>query len=242
LLGISYPSLTLPTASNVNLATFENPLPPEDAALIDLVKGQNIASLPAFSPLADYIEAPVLLVLGDDVSTDEILPAGARVLPYRSNIPKLAEFTFGQLDETYPSRALKIRDTSGHILVAGSNYGQGSSREHAAITPRFLGLQVVLAISFARIHWQNLANFGVLALQFEDASDYQRIQQGDVLSFEEIRDALVSDTEIIVHNKTRNEKYSVRHRLSLRQIQMLLSGGLIPWIQNERPVADPNEP
>jgi aconitate hydratase len=242
LLGISYPSLTLPTASNVNLATFENPLPPEDAALIDLVKGQNIASLPAFSPLADYIEAPVLLVLGDDVSTDEILPAGARVLPYRSNIPKLAEFTFGQLDETYPSRALKIRDTSGHILVAGSNYGQGSSREHAAITPRFLGLKVVLAISFARIHWQNLANFGVLALEFEDASDHQRIQQGDVLSFEEIRDALVSDTEIIVHNKTRNEKYSVRHRLSLRQIQMLLSGGLIPWIQNQRPVADPNEP
>jgi len=242
LLGISYPSLTLPTASNVNLATFENPLPPEDAALIDLVKGQNIASLPAFSPLADYIEAPVLLVLGDDVSTDEILPAGARVLPYRSNIPKLAEFTFGQLDETYPSRALKIRDTSGHILVAGSNYGQGSSREHAAITPRFLGLQVVLAISFARIHWQNLANFGVLALQFEDASDYQRIQQGDVLRLEGIRDALTSGTEIAVHNTTRNETYSVRHRLSVRQIGMLLAGGLIPWIQNQRPLADPNEP
>jgi aconitate hydratase len=242
LLGISYPSLTLPTTSNVNLATFENPLPPEDAALIDLVKGQNIASLPAFSPLADYIEAPVLLVLGDDVSTDEILPAGARVLPYRSNIPKLAEFTFGQLDETYPSRALKIRDTSGHILVAGSNYGQGSSREHAAITPRFLGLQVVLAISFARIHWQNLANFGVLALQFEDASDYQRIQQGDVLSLEDIRDALTSGTEIAVHNTTRNETYSVRHRLSVRQIGMLLAGGLIPWIQNQRPLADPNEP
>ena len=242
LLGISYPSLTLPTTSNVNLATFEDPLPPEDAALIDLVKGQNIASLPAFSPLADYIEAPVLLVLGDDVSTDEILPAGARVLPYRSNIPKLAEFTFGQLDETYPSRALKIRDASGHILVAGSNYGQGSSREHAAITPRFLGLKVVLAISFARIHWQNLANFGVLALEFEDASDHQRIQQGDVLSLEDIRDALTSGTEIAVHNTTRNETYSVRHRLSVRQIGMLLAGGLIPWIQNQRPLADPNEP
>jgi aconitate hydratase len=242
LLGISYPSLTLPTASNVNLATFENPLPPEDAALIDLVKGQNIASLPAFSPLADYIEAPVLLVLGDDVSTDERLPAGARVLPYRSNIPKLAEFTFGQLDETYPSRALKIRDTSGHILVSGANYGQGSSREHAAITPRFLGLKVVLAISFARIHWQNLANFGVLALEFEDASDHQRIQQGDVLSLEDIRDAMTSGTEIAVHNTTRNETYSVRHRLSVRQIGMLLAGGLISWIQNQRPLADPNEP
>ena len=242
LLGISYPSLTLPTASNVNLATFENPLPPEDAALIDLVKGQNIASLPAFSPLADYIEAPVLLVLGDDVSTDEILPAGARVLPYRSNIPKLAEFTFGQLDETYPSRALKIRDTSGHILVAGSNYGQGSSREHAAITPRFLGLQVVLAISFARIHWQNLANFGVLAIEFENASDYQRIQQGDVLVLDDIRDALTSGTKMTVSNKTRGETYSAEHHLSLRQIRMLLAGGLIPWIQNQRPLSNPNEP
>jgi aconitate hydratase len=242
LLGISYPSLTLPTASNVNLATFENPLPPEDAALIDLVKGQNIASLPAFSPLADYIEAPVLLVLGDDVSTDEILPAGARVLPYRSNIPKLAEFTFGQLDETYPSRALKIRDTSGHILVAGSNYGQGSSREHAAITPRFLGLQVVLAISFARIHWQNLANFGVLAIEFENASDYQRIQQGDVLVLDDIRDALTSGTKMTVTNKTRGETYSAQHHLSLRQIRMLLAGGLIPWIQNQRPLSNPNEP
>jgi aconitate hydratase len=242
LLGISYPSLTLPTTSNVNLATFENPLPPEDAALIDLVKGQNIASLPAFSPLADYIEAPVLLVLGDDVSTDEILPAGARVLPYRSNIPKLAEFTFGQLDETYPSRALKIRDTSGHILVAGSNYGQGSSREHAAITPRFLGLKVVLAISFARIHWQNLANFGVLALEFEDASDHQRIQQGDALSLEDIRDALTSGTKMTVTNKTRGETYSAEHHLSLRQIRTLLAGGLIPWIQNQRPLSNPNEP
>ena len=242
LLGITYPSLTLPTTSNVNLATFENPLPPEDAALIDLVKGQNIASLPAFSPLADYIEAPVLLVLGDDVSTDEILPAGARVLPYRSNIPKLAEFTFGQLDETYPSRALKIRDTSGHILVAGSNYGQGSSREHAAITPRFLGLQVVLAISFARIHWQNLANFGVLAIEFENASDYQRIQQGDVLVLDDIRDALTSGTKITVKNKTKSETYSAEHHLSLRQIRMLLAGGLIPWIQNQRPLSNPNEP
>ena len=242
LLGISYPSLTLPTTSNVNLATFENPLPPEDAALIDLVKGQNIASLPAFSPLADYIEAPVLLVLGDDVSTDEILPAGARVLPYRSNIPKLAEFTFGQLDETYPSRALKIRDTSGHILVAGSNYGQGSSREHAAITPPFLGLQVVLAISFARIHWQNLANFGVLAIEFENASDYQRIQQGDVLVLDDIRDALTSGTKMTVTNKTRGETYSAEHHLSLRQIRMLLAGGLIPWIQNQRPLSNPNEP
>jgi aconitate hydratase len=155
-------------------------------------------------------------------------------LPYRSNIAKLAEFTFGQLDETYPARASQIRDTSGHIVVAGSNYGQGSSREHAAIAPRFLGLQAVLAISFARIHWQNLANFGVLALEFENASDYDQIQQGDLLVLTGIRDALSAGTKISVHNKTRNENYKVRHGLSARQIGMLLSGGLISWLQEKR--------
>jgi len=234
LLEMDYPQLELPEISSVNLDIFEEPLTPIAAAQVELVKGENITSLPSFSPLADLIEAPVILKLGDDVSTDEILPAGARVLPYRSNIAKLAEFTFGQLDETYPARASQIKDTSGHIVVAGSNYGQGSSREHAAIAPRFLGLQAVLAISFARIHWQNLANFGVLALEFENASDYDQIQQGDFLVMTGIRDALSAGTEISVHNKTRNENYNVRHGLSARQIGMLLSGGLISWLQEKR--------
>ena len=234
LLEMDYPQLELPEISSVNLDIFEEPLTPIAAAQVELVKGENITSLPSFPPLADLIEAPVILKLGDDVSTDEILPAGARVLPYRSNIAKLAEFTFGQLDETYPARASQIKDTSGHIVVAGSNYGQGSSREHAAIAPRFLGLQAVLAISFARIHWQNLANFGVLALEFENASDYDQIQQGDFLGMTGIRDALSAGTEISVHNKTRNENYYVRHGLSARQIGMLLSGGLISWLQEKR--------
>jgi aconitate hydratase len=190
--------------------------------------------LPAFPSLTDRIEAPVILVVGDDISTDEILPAGARVLPYRSNIPKLAEFTFDQVDGTYPTRAIDIRDTSGHIVVAGANYGQGSSREHAAITPRFLGLRAVLAVSFARIHWQNLANFGVLAIEFADATDHARIQQGDVLVLAGIREALVSGTDITVHNMTRNEDLLARHRLSTRQVGMLLAGGLIPWLREQR--------
>lgn len=234
LLEMDYPQLELPEISSVNLDIFEEPLTPIAAAQVELVKGENITSLPSFPPLANLIEAPVILKLGDDVSTDEILPAGARVLPYRSNIAKLAEFTFGQLDETYPARASQIRDTSGHIVVAGSNYGQGSSREHAAIAPRFLGLQAVLAISFARIHWQNLANFGVLALEFENASDYDQIQQGDLLVMTGIRDALSAGTKISVHNKTRDENYKVRHGLSARQIGMLLSGGLISWLQEKR--------
>ncbi|MEO7646988.1 MAG: aconitate hydratase [Gemmatimonadaceae bacterium] len=234
LLGLEYPELELPAVSSVNLTTLEEPLPPEEASEVQLVKGENISSLPVFGPLADRIEAPVALVVGDDVSTDEILPAGARVLPYRSNIPKLAEFTFDQIDETYPARAAETRDTSGHIVVAGANYGQGSSREHAAITPRFLGLRAVLAVSFARIHWQNLANFGVLALEFADAADHDRIHQGDVLVLAGIREALVARTEIAVRNETRDEVYAVRNLLSTRQVEMLLVGGLIPWLRERR--------
>ncbi|MDO8500481.1 MAG: aconitate hydratase [Gemmatimonadaceae bacterium] len=234
LLGLEYPELELPAVSSVNLTMLEEPLPLEEASEVQLVKGENISSVPVFGPLADRIEAPVALVVGDDISTDEILPAGARVLPYRSNIPKLAEFTFEQIDETYPARAAETRDTSGHIVVAGANYGQGSSREHAAITPRFLGLRAVLAVSFARIHWQNLANFGVLALEFADAADHDRIQQGDVLVLAGIREALVAGTEIAVRNVTRDEVYAVRNGLSTRQVDMLLVGGLIPWLRERR--------
>ena len=243
LLGLEYPELDLPALSSVNLTMLEKPLPPEEAAEVLLVKGENISSLPVFGPLADRIEAPVALVVGDDISTDEILPAGARVLPYRSNITKLAEFTFEQIDETYPARAAAIRDTSGHIVVAGANYGQGSSREHAAITPRFLGLRAVLAVSFARIHWQNLANFGVLALEFADPADHDRIEQGDVLTLAGIREALVAGTEIRVRNETRNNVFAVRNSLSTRQVDMLLVGGLIPWLRarGARDAGDRNE-
>ena len=234
LFDLSYPTLEFPATSSVNLAMLEGPLLPEEAAQVELVRGENISSLPDFTRLTDRIEAPVILVLGDDISTDEILPAGARVLPYRSNIPKLAEFTFDQVDETYSGRAIETRDTSGHIVVAGANYGQGSSREHAAITPRFLGLRAVLAVSFARIHWQNLANFGVLAIEFADATDHDRIKQGDVLVLDGIREALVAGTEITVHNTTRNEDYVARHRLSTRQVGMLLAGGLVPWLREQR--------
>jgi len=236
LFDLAYPALELPTTSSVNLAMLEAPLPVAEAARVQLVKGENISSLPVFAPLADRIEAPVALIVGDDISTDEILPAGARVLPFRSNIPKLARFTFDQVDETYATRAAETCDTSGHIIVAGANYGQGSSREHAAITPRFLGLRAVLAVSFARIHWQNLVNFGVLALEFADATDHDRIQRDDVLVLDGIREALAAGTEITVHNTTRNQDYATRQNFSRRQIDMLLAGGLISWLQERRAV------
>ncbi|GLY42805.1 aconitate hydratase [Amycolatopsis sp. NBRC 101858] len=234
LLGIPYPRIELPTESSVNTAMLEPPTD-ETADRTELVKGRNIASLPDFPPLPDRVEAPVVLKAGDDVSTDEILPAGARVLPYRSNIPKLAEFTFGQIDETYAARALASRDRGGHIVVAGTNYGQGSSREHAAITPRYLGLRLVLAVSFARIHWQNLANFGVLALEFSDPEDYLRIKQDDVLVVDNLRDAIEAGTAITIRNTTRDDEYLARHRLSDRQVAMVLAGGMIPWLRNQEP-------
>ncbi|MFG1975269.1 aconitate hydratase [Nonomuraea fuscirosea] len=233
LLGIDHPHLELPAESSVNTAMLEPP-PAAHADRVELVKGGNISSLPDFPPLPDRMQAPVALKVGDDVSTDEILPAGARVLPYRSNIPKLAEFTFAQIDEDYVGRAHASRD-SGHIVVGGANYGQGSSREHAAIAPRYLGLRAVLAVSFARIHWQNLANFGVLALEFADPGDYHRVEQGDVLVLDGLRHVIGSGgTEITVRNTSRDQLYSTRHRLSDRQIAMLLAGGLIPWLRQRK--------
>jgi len=227
-LGIEYPSLNLPERASVNTAMLVPPLPPEEAARQDLVRGPNITSLPSLPPLADRIEAPVLLKVGDDVSTDEISPAGARALPYRSNIAKLAEFTFTQIDPDYPRRAAESRDGHGHLIVAGRNYGQGSSREHAAIVTRYLGLQAVIAKSFARIHWQNLANFGVLALEFADDRDYSRVDGGDVLVVEDVRDALTAGKELAVINATKDERYAVRHWFSPRQVEAVLAGGLIP--------------
>ncbi|MEU7837319.1 aconitate hydratase [Nonomuraea sp. NPDC049129] len=241
LLGIDHPHLELPAESSVNTAMLEPP-PSTHAGQAELIKGANISSLPDFPPLPDRMEAPVALKVGDDVSTDEILPAGARVLPYRSNIPKLAEFTFAPIDENYVGRA-HASHGSGHIVVGGANYGQGSSREHAVIAPRYLGLRVVLAVSFARIHWQNLANFGVLALEFADSDDYHRVEQGDVLVLDDVRHAIASGgTEITVHNTSRDQLYSTRHRLSDRQIAMLLAGGLIPWLRARKSSQSPVPP
>ncbi|OLP00723.1 aconitate hydratase [Mycolicibacterium porcinum] len=226
--GIEYPELDLPTHFSVNTAMLIAPPPPEQARTVEVIKGPNISSLPELTPLPEVIEAPVLLKVGDNISTDEISPAGARALPFRSNIPKLALFSFTQIDETYPERAQSAQ--AGHIIVGGENYGQGSSREHAAIAPRYLGLQMAIAKSFARIHWQNLANFGVLAVEFADPADYDTVTQGDVLAVADLRRALADGDPITVTNTTQGTSFAVRHRLSERQIRHVLAGGLIPWL------------
>lgn len=193
---------------------------------IDLVKGPNIKSLPTFPPLTDELSGPVLIKVGDDISTDQIMPAGARVLPYRSNIPEISKFVYEQVDENYYEKALKYQE-SGHMIVGGHNYGQGSSREHAALAPCYLGLRAVIAKSFARIHWQNLINFGILPLTFVNPGDWDEIVEGDILRLPDITKAIRTGNEITVLNETDNETILVQHTLSKRQVEMVLAGGLI---------------
>lgn len=195
-------------------------------AINALEKGPNIVSLPEFEPLDDRIEGPVLLKAGDDVSTDEIMPAGAKVLPFRSNIPVISTFTFSRLDKNYHDRAIEYQST-GSLVVGGDNYGQGSSREHAAIAPAYLGVKAVLAKSFARIHWQNLINFGILPLNFRNEEDYERIRRDDRLTLDGLRDALASGRSIEAYNASRDEGYSLTHDLSERQVEVVMAGGLI---------------
>jgi aconitate hydratase len=228
---MAYPKLDLPKQHSTNTAMLVAPPSPDEAEKIQPVKGPNISSLPELDPLPDDVEAPVLLKVGDNISTDEISPAGARALPLRSNIPKLAEFSFTQVDETYPERARQAG--GGHVIIGGENYGQGSSREHAAIAPRHLGLRVVIAKSFARIHWQNLANFGVLALEFDNPADYDDIDRDDVLRLGGLREAIDSADTLTVRNSTKDQTFTVRHRLSRRQVSDVLAGGLIPRLAAE---------
>ncbi len=222
--GMTYPVFELPSEQKINKEMLV--APPESGEGVDLIKGPNISSLPDLEPLPDDMEIEVLLKVGDGISTDEIMPAGQRVLPYRSNIPEISEFTYIQIDDSYPERARAAK--GGHAVVGGGNYGQGSSREHAAIAPRYLGLRVVIAKNFARIHWQNLVNFGILPLEFMQEFDYDSIALGDVLAMRGLRSALQRGGEIEVENTTKGEKYGLRHRLSRRQVEMVLAGGLIP--------------
>lgn len=233
-LDIPYPQVTDPEHPVINRELFLPPLTSEQAEQVNLVKGPNIASLPTFDVLPDELEVPVLLKVGDNVSTDEIMPAGARVLPFRSNIPKIAEFSFDMLDPTYADRA---RQVQGHIVVGGTNYGQGSSREHAALGPRYLGLRAVLTKGFARIHSQNLINFGVLPLTFIETADYDALQTGDILRLSGLRQALQAGPELQVENVTQGQTFRVRHALSLRQVQFLLRGGLINWMKEQLAVS-----
>ncbi|NUP47286.1 MAG: aconitate hydratase [Catenulispora sp.] len=219
-LGFEYPRVELPAVAAVDAAVLEAPLPPGMARSVELVKAESIGTLPELDPLPDELRLPVALKVGDDVSTDEILPAGAAALPYRSDIAKLARFAFTRLDPEYPERV-----DGDHAVIGGDNYGQGSSREHAALAPRTLGLRAVIAKSFARIHASNLVNFGVLPLEFVDVGDYDGVRAGDELRLEGLRG--LAEGELTVRNVTQGTDFRVRHRLSARQIGTIRAGGRI---------------
>ena len=230
-LDMDYPRVESPEEILVHKEMLEPPPPPEKSAQVELRKGPNIESLPDFKEPADQMGLPVLLKAEDDISTDEILRAGTEVLPLRSNISAISKFCFDVVDETYYDRAVDVRDGGGHIVVGGRNYGQGSSREHAVIAPRYLGLRAVIAKSFARIHWQNLVNFGVLPLTFANPDDYERIDRDDRLTIRGIHKALDSGKAPTVLTED-GEQIEVTHKMSSRQREVVREGGLINWIQD----------
>lgn len=235
-LEMTYPRITEPETPVVYEDMLCPPLPPEEARHIALQKGPNIVSLPEFDPLPDELDLPILLKVGDDISTDEILPAGARILPFRSNIPEISTFCFDMVDDTYPQRAREVREQGGHVIVGGANYGQGSSREHAALAPRYLGLRVVIAQSFARIHWQNLVNFGVLPLTFSDEHTYQQLEPDRRLVLRDLTHQLQEGRRVTVvaaDQDGSDTSFETAHQLSRRQLDILFAGGLINWVRQQ---------
>ncbi len=200
-------------------------IPPPEANNTEIIRGPNIKPLPANDPLPDELSVEVLLKLGDHITTDQIMPAGAKILPLRSNIPAISEYVFAALDPTFAERAKKCGGAAV-VVVGGENYGQGSSREHAALAPMFLGVKAVLAKSFARIHRANLVNFGILPLVFADPADYDRLVQGDRLAIRDLREQLNRDS-LMVTNLTGGRQFRVIHRLSGRLIEIILAGGLL---------------
>ncbi len=230
-IGRPYPRVAEPDRPLINQDSLMPPLPEEEAARVELEKGPNIAALPQFGELEDQLELPVMLKVKDDVSTDEIMPAGAQVLPFRSNIPRLSDFAFERIDPSYPRRA-RERGPAGHAVIGGRNYGQGSSREHAALVPRALGLKLLLAKSFARIHWQNLVNFGILPLVFDDLADYDWLKAGETLRIKDLRRSIQAGS--VINISTPQRAFRARHNLSGRQAQVLLAGGLIHWAKEKQ--------
>ena len=231
-LGIDYPVIKKPEKW-ILINDIEKPPTRVLAKTIEIERGPNISKIPNIEPILDEIDVTVALKLDDNISTDSISPAGARALPYRSNIPKIAEMSFENIDKNYAKKWQNLSSRKiYHAIIAGENYGQGSSREHAAIAPQYLGLRLVIARSFARIHWQNLINSAILPLQFQDASDLQLLNTDDQLKIENLLNGLrkgLRSFDVRVSNQKRTFKADLT--ASKRQREILLAGGLINWIR-----------
>ncbi len=220
------PQIAMPEHFDIDDNLILSPASPEEAKDVRIVRGPNIKEFPATSPLPESISAKALLKVGDNITTDHIMPAGAKILPYRSNIPYMSKFCFAVCDRTFPERC---KEYGSGIIIGGSNYGQGSSREHAALVPLYLGIKAVIVKSFARIHCANLANAGILPLVFKKESDYAGIDQMDDLELPDIRSAIQNHLPIIVRNRTKGTEFEVEAALSERQCLMVLAGGLLDY-------------
>ena len=220
-----YPEVQMPDRFTIDDSGVLLPAGPEEAGSVEVVRGPNIRPMPLGEPLKDEISAPLTLKVGDNITTDHIMPAGAKILPYRSNVPKLSEFCFTVCDETFPQRA---KAAGRSIIVGGANYGQGSSREHAALVPMYLGVRAVVAKSFARIHAANLINYGILPLTFVNAGDYDRLAQGDDVTISGIFAGLESG-KFTLTDKTTGATFALACELSPRQREILRDGGLLAY-------------
>jgi len=218
------PQVTMPDTFLINDNLIEPPAPVEEMDKVEILRGPNIKPFPESQPLPADIEAPVLLKVGDNITTDHIMPAGAKILPLRSNIPAISEHCFVRCDETFPARC---KQAGKGIVIGGVNYGQGSSREHAALAPLYLGIKAVIVKSFARIHVANLINAGILPLTFAQEADYDKIEQGDVLRLPDVRGKLERGEALTLENVTRGESYALSASFSDRQKKILLAGGLL---------------
>ncbi|MGN0455418.1 MAG: aconitate hydratase [Acutalibacteraceae bacterium] len=220
------PEIVMPEEFLINDNMVAAPAPVEEMDSVEVLRGPNIKPFPTTQPLADSIEAPCALKVGDNITTDHIMPAGAKILPLRSNIPAISNHCFTVCDKDFPARAKELGKS---VIVGGSNYGQGSSREHAALAPLYLGVKAVLVKSFARIHRSNLINAGILPLTFANEADYDEISQGDVLSMPDVKEAVKAGSDIVITNKTTGKQIVAKCELTERTKEIILEGGLLNY-------------
>ena len=223
------PQVTMPEKFRIDDSAVIEPAPESEAADVEILKGPNIKSCPSGEPAADVIDAPLTLKVGDNITTDHIMPAGSRILPYRSNIPHLSQYCFEVCDPTFPERA---KAAGRSIIVGGENYGQGSSREHAALVPLYLGVRAVVAKSFARIHAANLINAGIMPLTFENPEDYDSLNQGDELRLSGIHEGM-KNGKIILTDVATGKECMLKCSYTERQQAILLAGGLLKYVAKE---------
>ena len=220
------PEIKMPDSFIINDNMIEKPINEKDADCVEIIYGPNIKPFPSSEELPESIEAPAILKVGDNITTDHIMPAGAKILPYRSNIPYLSNFCFRQCDEQF---AEKCKAAGKGFIIGGANYGQGSSREHAALVPLYLGIKAVITKSFARIHMANLINAGIMPFTFADPADYDRIDAGDILALDGIRSKIEESGQVTLRNITKGEEYALCCDYSERQKNMILAGGLLNY-------------